>query len=166
MIADLDEPNPDGSALGGPLEHGAHERPSDPSILCGRINADRTDGGDRPPFVEERAADDPALALRDDPVEARVGHQAAHAAGGHPDAREIGREAVLGGERGECFVEDPAALGDVGRDGLAERQSFAGRARRPGRHPIDDRGRGHAGTVCFRADPFTASISSRSRSDV
>jgi hypothetical protein len=89
-------------------------------VLRLRVDADRPDRVDRRPLVEERAADEAAVDLCGDAVEARVADQGAHAARGRPHRLEVVREGVTVGERGERLVENPPQLRDVVRGRAAE----------------------------------------------
>jgi hypothetical protein len=67
----LQQPDP-GMSLARAVKHGAHQPAPDRLVLRRRIDRDRPDAGDRPAFVEEVAADDISVLLRDHGVEARV----------------------------------------------------------------------------------------------
>ena len=101
MVGGLHQAHARRPPLLGPLHDGGHELPADGGVLDGRVDGDRTDAGDRDPFVEEVGTDHLAVGLGDDGEDARMGQQARHQAGGYLDGREVAGGAVGGCDGGE-----------------------------------------------------------------
>ena len=123
VIGNLDQPDARGASFDGPFEHRCHERAAHAVVLRGGIDADRPQPRDGGPLVEEVAAQDVAVALRDHAVDPRMVDQVPDRLGRRRDRREVRRESVARRNGGERLVADAPALLPVVRHCLANREA-------------------------------------------
>ena len=109
----LHQPDAGGAALCCAVHDGPHEAATDARVLRGGIDGDGTDAGDDGALIEHIAADDAAIDLGDDRVEAGSRKHICEQADGGLRAGQIGGEIVRRVEGGEGLVADLAAGGAV-----------------------------------------------------
>jgi len=107
VIARLHEADPRCAVARHPIEHVGHQRRTDAPVLCGRIDGDRPQPDDRRTFVDEIAADDPAVLLGDDAIETGIAAQLPQQTDRDVGIGEVGRKIMLRGDRLERVVTDP-----------------------------------------------------------
>ena len=128
VVRDLEQPDARGVARVGALEDRVHQHPPDVVVLGGGVHADGPDGRDGPALVEEVGPEDPAVLLRHHAEDLGVVDQPADGLRGGLDRREVVREAMLVGQRGEGLVADPPGLLPVRIDRLPDRDPHARRS--------------------------------------
>ena len=106
LIRRLQQPHPWCALLGASFEHRIHQLQTDSTVLHLGIDGDGADAANHRAFVEEVAADDPTVVLRDDSEEPRMSDQSGYHPDRDIDRREVGREAMVVGDGGEGVVTD------------------------------------------------------------
>ena len=75
MVGGLNQPDAGEFALGRAFHYRLHQLPPNGLILHRRVDRYRSDAGNLVTLVEKIAADDFAVQLRNDGIEARIGEQ-------------------------------------------------------------------------------------------
>jgi hypothetical protein len=111
----LQQPHAGRFSFAGTLEHRNHQAPADGLVLDRRIHRDWADAGDRAPLIEEIAADDLAVLLRNHRIKAGMRQQ--HGENMRRDFRggEIRRKIVLVVDGLEGLEADRSAYGGIRR---------------------------------------------------
>src|SRR5579859_1447845 len=106
MVPRLHKANSGKTLPVGVLHNRLHKLPPDTLVLDVRINGDGTNAGDTAALVKKIAADDPAIELGDDAVEAGTCDQHRKEACGNLRTWEVRRKVVCVCDSGECLVAD------------------------------------------------------------
>jgi hypothetical protein len=113
VVAGLHEADAGEASRACPLQHVLHQPPADRAVLRRRVDGDRADADHGSGLPEEIAADQTAVQLGHDRVDIVADQQRPEQLEGRLHGREVGREAMPGGDAGECRPTDRRACLDI-----------------------------------------------------
>ena len=116
MVRSLEQSHAGVPLLASAIENGIHQATADSTVLHIGIDSNRPDPSDRTALVEEVAAYDPAVNLRNNAEESRMREQHVHGANRDFHRREVRGEIVSGGDASKRLVADSPACISIRRE--------------------------------------------------
>jgi len=119
VIGRLDQPDSREAAFVGARDHSLHQLAPHACILHVSFDRDGSDPGNRRPFIQTVASDEPAFPLRNNAEKSWIREHPGEDPDGNLWSRKISRESMLGGKTTERFEANFAAQFRVLRSGPA-----------------------------------------------